>query len=120
MSIERKHTNARMSHIVVDGGTVYLAGQVAREGSGDTVADQTRDILARIDELLAEAGSDRTRLLTTTIWLKDIATFDEMNSVWDKWVPEGRAPAVRPSRPRSRRRGASGDGLPAAARPLHP
>jgi enamine deaminase RidA (YjgF/YER057c/UK114 family) len=93
MSIERKHTNARMSHIVVDGGTVYLAGQVAREGSGTTVADQTRDILARIDELLAEAGSDRSRLLTTTIWLKDISTFDEMNSVWDKWVPEGQAPA---------------------------
>ena len=93
MSIERKHVNARMSHIVSDSGHVYLAGQVAREGSGDSVADQTRDILARIDELLAEANSDRSRLLTATIWLKDISTFDEMNSVWDAWVPEGQAPA---------------------------
>lgn len=93
MSIQRKHVNARMSHVVIDGDTVHLAGQVAREGTGDTVAAQTRDILDRVDELLAEAGSDKSRLLTTTIWLKDISTFDEMNGVWDKWVPEGQAPA---------------------------
>jgi enamine deaminase RidA (YjgF/YER057c/UK114 family) len=93
MSIERKHVNARMSHVVRDDSYVFLAGQVARTGSGDSVADQTRDILARIDELLSEGGSDKSRLLTATIWLKDILTFDEMNAVWDAWVPEGQAPA---------------------------
>lgn len=93
MSIERKHVNARMSHVVSDSINVYLAGQVAREGSGDSVADQTRDILARIDELLADGGSDKSQLLTATIWLKDIASFDEMNAVWDAWVPTGQAPA---------------------------
>lgn len=91
MSIQRKQTNTRMSHIVIDGGIVYLAGQVARTGEG--VAEQTADVLARIDELLTEAGADKSRLLTATIWLRDIGTFDEMNSVWDEWVPDGCAPA---------------------------
>jgi enamine deaminase RidA (YjgF/YER057c/UK114 family) len=80
-----------MSQIVLDAGLVYLAGLVAR--SGETVAEQTSDVLARIDELLAEAGTDKSRLLTATIWLRDIGTFEEMNRVWDAWVPEGCAPA---------------------------
>lgn len=91
MSIQRLQTNARMSHIVINFGTVYLAGQVAR--TGETVAEQTADVLSLIDALLAEAGSDKTRLLTATIWLRDIGTFDEMNRVWDAWVPDGCAPA---------------------------
>lgn len=93
MTIDRKHTNARMSQIVVDAGLVYLAGQVSVPDAGETVAEQTADILARIDTYLAEAGSDKSRLLTATIWLSDVATFAEFNSVWDKWVPEGTAPA---------------------------
>ena len=93
MSIQRKQTSARMSQIVVDAGIVYLAGQVARPGRGETVAEQTADVLARIDELMSEAGADKSRLLTATIWLHDIGTFDEMNAVWDAWLPPGCAPA---------------------------
>ncbi|MCL5779050.1 RidA family protein [Limibaculum sp. FT325] len=88
--IERHHTGKRMSQIVKHGGIVYLAGQV---GEGETVADQTRDCLAEIDRLLAEAGSGRDKILQAIVWLADIADYDEMNSVWDAWVPEGHAPA---------------------------
>lgn len=87
--IERHHTGARMSQIVKHNGTVYLAGQV---GEGATVAAQTRDCLARVDKLLAEAGSSREKLLQATIWLADMGDFAEMNGVWDAWVPEGHAP----------------------------
>lgn len=90
-TIERKHTNPRMSQIVIHGNTLYLAGQV-----GDplhTVAEQTRVALARVDALLEEAGSSREQLLQTTIWLADMADFEAMNAVWDAWVPAGHAPA---------------------------
>jgi enamine deaminase RidA (YjgF/YER057c/UK114 family) len=90
-TIARKHTNQRMSQIVIHGDTVYLAGQV-----GDprhSVADQTRDALARVDALLVEAGSTREHLLQTTIWLADMADFEAMNAVWDAWIPAGHAPA---------------------------
>ncbi len=87
---ERHHTTARMSQIVVHGDTIYLAGQVGR---GTTVAHQTRDMLASVDRLLAEAGSDREHILQAVIWLADMADFDEMNAVWDDWVPEGHGPA---------------------------
>lgn len=89
--ISRAHTGARMSKIVKHNGTIYLAGQVGNEG--DSVADQTRECLARVDSLLAEAGSDKTRILQTIIWLADMADFAEMNAVWDAWVPEGHTPA---------------------------
>jgi enamine deaminase RidA (YjgF/YER057c/UK114 family) len=82
-----------MSQIVVHGGLVYLAGQVASGAPGASVTDQTRDILDRIDRYLAEAGTDKTKLLTASIWLTDIATFDEMNAVWDAWVAPGATPA---------------------------
>lgn len=88
--IERLHTGPRMSKIVKHNGTVYLCGQV---GAGETVADQTRDCLARIDALLAEAGSDRDHILQAIVWLSDMGDFAEMNAVWDAWVPEGHAPA---------------------------
>ena len=88
--IERLHTGKRMSKIVKHNGVVYLCGQV---GSGDTVADQTRDCLARVDALLAEAGSDKDHILQAIVWLADMADFQEMNAVWDAWVPEGHAPA---------------------------
>lgn len=88
--IERTHTNQRMSKIVKHGGVVYLCGQV---GSGKNVTEQTQDCLARVDALLAEAGSSREHMLQATIWLADMADFDEMNAVWDAWVPTGHAPA---------------------------
>lgn len=92
MTIERKQTAARMSQIVIHGDTVYLAGQVAKNAPGATVKEQTEDILANIEKLLAEAGTDKTKLLSANIWLSNIQDFAEMNSVWDAWVPEGHAP----------------------------
>lgn len=89
--ITRKHTGERMSKIVIHGETIYLAGQVGTAGA--SVAQQTQDCLDKIEALLAEAGSDKTRILQTVIWLADMADFAEMNAVWDAWVPEGHAPA---------------------------
>lgn len=89
--ITRHHTGQRMSQIVTHNGTIYLAGQVGEKG--DSVADQTRSCLSKVEKLLAEAGSNTTRILQCTIWLADMADFAEMNEVWDAWVPEGHAPA---------------------------
>lgn len=91
--INRFETGPRMSQAVVHGDTVYLAGQVAQRKAGASVTDQTTDILAKIDELLAAAGSDKTKLLSATIWLTDIGTFAEMNAIWDAWVAKGHTPA---------------------------
>lgn len=91
--IKRLNIGPRMSQAVVHGNTVYLAGQVAQNAPGGSVADQTRDILAAIDRLLGEAGTGKQRLLSATIWLADIATFNEMNGVWDAWVAPGNTPA---------------------------
>jgi enamine deaminase RidA (YjgF/YER057c/UK114 family) len=91
--IRRIEPGPRMSMAVVHGSTVYLAGQVARNAAGKSVAEQTRDILGIIDGLLTEAGTDKTRLLSANIWLADIATFNEMNGVWDAWVAPGCTPA---------------------------
>ena len=93
MSIERLHKGPRMSQVVIHSKTVYLAGQVAAGAAKKNVAEQTRDILATIDSLLAEAKSDKSRILSATIWLTDMATFPEMNLVWDRWVAPGAAPA---------------------------
>jgi len=90
MTIERLHSGPRMSQAVIHHGTIYVAGQV---GSGADVAEQTRDILGKIDTLLAEARSSKSRILSATIWLADMATFPEMNSVWDAWVVAGSTPA---------------------------
>lgn len=93
MSIERIETGTRMSKAVVHGDTVYLAGQVAQGAANGSVTEQTKDILGIIDALLAKAGTDKTKLLTTNIWLTDIGTFGEMNAVWDAWLAPGCAPA---------------------------
>ena len=90
--IRRLHTGPRMSQAVIHGTTVYLAGQVADDPSQD-VAGQTRQILASIDRLLDEAGADKTQILSATIYLAEIGTFAQMNSVWDTWVPQGHTPA---------------------------
>ena len=90
MTIRRIDSGARMSQAVVHGNTVYLAGQVAK---GATVKEQTTAILKRIDELLAQAGTDKTKIISATIWIADMATFGEMNAVWDPWVAPGNAPA---------------------------
>jgi enamine deaminase RidA (YjgF/YER057c/UK114 family) len=92
MQITRLATNQRMSQVVSFGDFVFLAGQVAADPSQD-VKGQTAQILKRIDELLAQAGTDKTRILTANIWLADYNTFNDMNEIWDAWVPEGHAPA---------------------------
>jgi enamine deaminase RidA (YjgF/YER057c/UK114 family) len=92
MSISRIESGKRMSQAVAYGNLVFLAGQVASDPSAD-VAGQTRQILGEIDRLLAAAGTDKTQILSTTIYLADIATFGDMNSVWDVWVPQGHLPA---------------------------
>lgn len=93
MSIERLHCGPRMSQVVIHDKTVYLAGQVAAHAEGKSVAEQTREILSLMDALLAEAKTDKSKLLSATIWLTDMATFDEMNGVWERWIPPGAAPA---------------------------
>ena len=92
MTIERIEPGPRMSRAAVHGDTIYTAGHVAADTSADT-AGQTREILARLEETLAAAGSDKGHILSAQIWLSDIATFDEMNAVWDAWVDRAAPPA---------------------------
>ncbi len=89
--IRRFHVASRYSEIAVHNGTIYLAGQVA-DDAGQDIRGQTAQVLAAIDRLLAEAGSDRTRLLSVQIYLADLADYDGMNEVWDAWVVAGHAP----------------------------
>ena len=93
MTITRLHVGPRMSQVVIHGDTIYVAGQVSDETEGQSAGQQTRAILAKIDSLLAEAGSDKTRILAATVYLADIATFAEMNAEWDAWIPAGSPPA---------------------------
>lgn len=93
MSIVRIEVGPRMSQAVIHNDTVYLAGQVALGAPAASVTEQTRNILDRIDALLASAGTDKTSVLSATIWLADMGTFSEMNAVWDAWVPKDCAPA---------------------------
>jgi len=91
-NITRIDTNARMSQAVVHNGIAYLAGQVGAEGG--SVTEQTQAVLAKVDDVLAKAGTDKTKLLTAQIWVANIETdFADMNAVWDAWVAPGCAPA---------------------------
>jgi enamine deaminase RidA (YjgF/YER057c/UK114 family) len=92
MSITCHHGNQRMSQIVIHGDTIYLAGQVAADASAD-VTVQTQQVLQKVDDLLAEAGSDNSKVLSAQIWIASMGHFAQMNAVWDAWVPEGSAPA---------------------------
>lgn len=91
MSITRHGVGARMSQAVVHAGTVYLAGQVADDTSVG-VAGQTEQVLAKIDAQLAVAGTDKSKLLSAQLWITDMASFNEMNAVWDAWVAPGETP----------------------------
>lgn len=94
VSIERIQSGPRMSQIVVHNKTVYLSGQVAEGAArGANVTEQTRSILASIDRLLAQVHSDKSQLLSATIWLTDMGSFSEMNKVWESWVAPGATPA---------------------------
>ena len=90
MSVERLHTGSRMSQIVVHNDTVYLAGQV---GEGNGITEQTKDMLQAVETLLAESGSSKSKILSATIWLADMADFAGMNAVWDAWIDPANPPA---------------------------
>ena len=92
MSIKRIKVTPRMSQAVVHGNIVYTAGQVALKAAGEDAGEQTKDVLNSIDSLLEEAGTDKTKILTTNIWLADMADFGAMNEVWDAWVSPDNAP----------------------------
>lgn len=91
MSIRRIEPGPRMSQAVIHGDTVYLAGQVGAKG--ESVTKQSEAILQSVDRLLKEAGSDKSKILQTTIWLADMADFAEMNAVWDAWIDPANPPA---------------------------
>ena len=93
MSIQRFENGPRMSRVVVHNGTVYLAGLTADATVGKSVGEQTKEILDKIDGLLKQGGTDKSKLLQAVIWLQDIRTVDEMNKVWDAWVAPGATPA---------------------------
>jgi enamine deaminase RidA (YjgF/YER057c/UK114 family) len=93
MTIQRFETGPRMSQVVVHGNTVYLAGVVAHKAAGESVTKQTQEVLSIIDSHLAKAGSDKSKLLTATIYITDMKNFAEMNAVWDSWVSAGNTPA---------------------------
>ena len=93
MTIQRFDTGPRMSQVVVHGDTIYLAGVVAKTTAGESVTRQTQEVLSIIDSHLAKAGSDKSKLLSATIYLPDMKTFPEMNTVWDGWVSAGNTPA---------------------------
>ena len=97
MTIERRNVGKRLSDLVIyapppNGRLVYLAGQVAEDPQAD-IRGQTQSVLAQIDRLLAEAGTDKTRILSATIYLADMKDYASMNAVWDGWVPQGETPA---------------------------
>ena len=89
--VQRFHVGPRLSEMAVHNGTVYLAGQVPEDGTQD-IRGQTAEVLAMIDRLLAEAGTDKSRILMAQIFLADLADFPGMNEVWDGWVPQGHTP----------------------------
>lgn len=91
MPIERFGTTPRYSDVVIHNDTIYLV-EVAQTLEADA-ATQTREILVSIEQLLARAGSDKSRLLQVTIYLADMADYDAMNEVWDAWLPAGSAPS---------------------------
>ena len=92
MSIQRLNIGKRLSEVVIHGNTIYLAGEVPDDTSKD-ITGQTEEVLAKIDALLAKAGSDKSKLLSAQIFLPDMKDFAGMNVAWEKWVVPGQTPA---------------------------
>lgn len=92
-NINRVGVAARYSDLVIHGNTAYFSGYVPETSIGQSVTEQTQDILGQIEQSLIEIGSDKSRLLQATIWLRSMSSYDEMNAVWDAWVAKGEAPA---------------------------
>lgn len=93
MTIQRHHVGPRLSEIVVHNQTIYLAGQVADATLQQDARAQSEEIFGMIDRLLAEVGSDKTKILSAQIWLADMSDYDAMNEAWSVWVPQGHTPA---------------------------
>ncbi|WEF34105.1 RidA family protein [Pseudoduganella chitinolytica] len=91
MEIKRLHVGKRLSEVAIHNNTVYLAGQIAEDTTAD-IAGQTREVLAHVDRLLAESGSDKSCILSTQIYISDMALFPAMNEEWDAWVAQGHTP----------------------------
>lgn len=91
MDIQRLHVGETLSEVAIHNGTVYLAGQIAEDLTQD-IAGQTREVLGHVDRLLAEAGSDKSRILMCQIFLADGRDFASMNAVWNEWVAKGSSP----------------------------
>jgi enamine deaminase RidA (YjgF/YER057c/UK114 family) len=91
MEIKRLHVGKRLSEIAIHNGTIYLAGQIAEDTTQDIVG-QTQEVLGHVDRLLNESGSDKSCILSTQIYIKDMALFPGMNEVWDSWVAQGHTP----------------------------
>ena len=91
MKVERFHVGTRLSEMTIHHGTVYLAGQIAEDATQE-MEGQTRQVLGSIDKLLAEAGTDKTRILMAQIFVTDMRLFGDMNAVWDGWVVAGQTP----------------------------
>lgn len=91
MEITRLHVGKRLSETAIHNGTIYLAGQIAEDTTQD-IEGQTREVLAHVDRLLTEAGSDKTCILMAQIFISDMANFAGMNAVWDEWVAQGHTP----------------------------
>jgi enamine deaminase RidA (YjgF/YER057c/UK114 family) len=90
--IKRISPGPRISGAVAHGDTVYVAGTVAADPSAG-VKGQTEQILKRIDEMLAAAGTNKSRILSATVWLANMGTYDEMNAAWDAWLDKANPPA---------------------------
>ena len=106
MTIRRIEAGPRMSQAVIHGNTVYLAGQVGAPGK--SVTEQTKAVLASVERLLKEAGSEKSKILQAIIWLADMADFAEMNAVWDQWVEFAQCAGPRHRRGKARRPGIQG------------
>jgi len=91
-AIARVGTTERMSKVVVHNKTIYLCGQVADNGDA-SIGPQTENMLAKVEKLLGQAGSGKENILSATLYLRDMKDFAGMNAIWDKWIPEGHAPA---------------------------
>ena len=91
MEIKRLHVGQRLSEVAIHNGTIYLAGQIADKTDAD-ITGQMLEVLGHVDRLLAEAGSDKTRILSCQIYISDMAHFAGMNKVWDAWVAPGHTP----------------------------
>lgn len=91
MEIKRLHVGKRLSEVAIHNSTIYLAGQIA-EDTTQGIVGQTREVLGHVDRLLAEAGSDKTCILSCQIYIADMKDFAGMNEVWDDWVPAGHTP----------------------------